>query len=176
MRACTSEPVSNDAPDLDVDAVYRAYGHVVMRRAQALLSSEQEAADVMQEVFMSLLQETTRFQGRAAVSTWLYRVTTNICINRLRDYRRRRQILDTEAMPLAPAVQPELATAWVQVRQLMEHLPDDQLNAIVYCWIDGMTHDEIAEIMQCSRRHVYNLLRRAQDQVQAREDASCTQE
>jgi RNA polymerase sigma-70 factor (ECF subfamily) len=171
MRACTSEPVSNDEPELDIDAVYRAYGHTVMRRAQALLSNEQEAADVMQEVFMSMLQETTRFQGRAAVSTWLYRVTTNMCINRLRDRRRRRELLDTEAAPLAPAVQPELATAWVQVRQLMEHLPDDQLNAIVYCWIDGMTHDEIAEIMQCSRRHVYNLLRRAQDRVQAREDA-----
>jgi RNA polymerase sigma factor (sigma-70 family) len=176
MRACTNELVSNDEPELDIDAIYRAYGHVVVRRAQALLSDEQEAIDVMHDVFESMMQEATRFQGRSSASTWLYRVTTNMCLNRLRDRRRRREILDTEAAPLAPAVQPEQATAWVQVRQLMERLPDDQLQAIVYCWIDGMTHDEIAEIMQCSRRHVHNLLRRAQAWSQNREDASCPQE
>ena len=70
---------------------------MVFRRARALLGNDADAQEAAQEVFIRWLQGIDGFQERALLSTWLYRITTNYCLNRIRDARRRRELWDDHA-------------------------------------------------------------------------------
>ncbi len=69
---------------LDVEPLYRKYGHRVLRRARQMLSDEAEAEEVLQEIVMNLLAHREQFGGRSAPSTFLYSVTAHACLSRLR--------------------------------------------------------------------------------------------
>jgi len=135
------------------------HGYLVLRRARRVLGNENEAEDVLQEVFLSLLDKPAQFEGRSALTTWLYSATTHLCLNRLRNQRTRRAILERAAPPLASHPAPGAETM-VALRLLLAQLPDAVARVAVYYYCDEMTQDEIARVMGCSRRHVGNLLER----------------
>lgn len=111
MRAQTSESLSEPepVPPLDIEAAYRAHGHLVLRRARTLLGSDAEAQEVLQEVFMTLLDEPDAYGGRSSMTTWLYRVTTNMCLNRMRNARNRQRLLDEHVAPVVHEAHQESA-------------------------------------------------------------------
>ncbi len=148
----------------DLDRVYREHGHVVLRRARRILGDEGEAQEVLQEVFLSLLDRPDQFQGRSAVTTFLYAMTTNACLNRIRDGKRRTRILAEVFVPssAAPARTPE---AGIDAALLLERLPERLARVAIYHFVDGMTHDEIAEVLGVSRRQVGNLVVRVQEEA-----------
>lgn len=165
MRAQTSEPLcqpeASALSSLDIEAAYRAHGHLVLRRARALLGDEAEAQEVLQEIFMMLLREPEVYGGRSSMTTWLYRVTTNMCLNRLRNHRTRQRLLDAHVAPAVHAARQESADTWAVVRQFLDRMPEDLARVAIFYSVDGMTHQEIAEVVGCSRRQVGNLLERA---------------
>jgi RNA polymerase sigma-70 factor (ECF subfamily) len=142
---------------LDVEATYRRHGHSVLRRARALMGNEEDARELLQEVFVSLVDHPGQFEGRSDVATWLYSATTHSCLNRLRNERTRRRLLDERAaMSLSGSGDnPEHKTL---LRQLLLRLPNELAEVAVYRYLDGMTHEEIAQLIGCSRRHVGDLL------------------
>ena len=146
--------------DLSVEEIYRRHAHMVLRRARTILGDRNEALDVTQQIFLALLDHSASFDGRSAVTTWLYRVTTNTCLNRLRDGQNRARLVQ---QMLAPDVLPRQrdASAWVMARQLLDRMPDELAQVTIYHAIDGMTQAEIAAVLGCSRRHVGHLLERA---------------
>ena len=149
----------------DVERLYRSHGQIVLRRARALLGSEADAQEALQEVFASLL--TAELRG--SVVGWLYQATTHHCLNLLRNRRTGARLLERNA-PRADAA-PANAEALAQVRQLLSRLPDEVAAAVVYHHLDGMTHDEVAEMLGCSRRKVGYLLERAGDTLARAESA-----
>ena len=143
-----------------VDKLYREHGHVVLRRARALLGAEAEARDVLQDIFVSLLQQPGQLAGVTRITAWLYRVTTHHCLNQLRNRRGRSRILGALAPPsLAAARSEQLA----EVRSLLARLPEPLAEVAVFHHVDGMTYDEIAEVLECSRRHVGYLLQQLRE-------------
>ncbi len=143
---------------LDIAALYQQHAHHVLRRARRLLASEDEAQDVLQEVFLSLVQSPERFERRSSLTTWLYSVTTHLCLNRIRNHKTRRRVLESEPPPVhAENARAEQA---LQVADWLAVLPDELAQAAVYYYVDESTHDEIASVMGCSRRHVGDLLSR----------------
>ena len=74
--------------NLDVEALYRRYGPMVMRRCMHLLNNEEEAADATQETFVRVLQHRTTLHATYP-SSLLYRIATNVCLNLMRSKRRR---------------------------------------------------------------------------------------
>ena len=72
---------------MDVEALYREYGPMVMRRCRQLLKDEDEALDVMQDVFVQVLRRGDRLNDQYP-SSLLYRIATNLSLNRIRDRRR----------------------------------------------------------------------------------------
>jgi RNA polymerase sigma-70 factor (ECF subfamily) len=83
---------------LEIEAIYRSHGPMVLRRCRQLLRDEESAADAMQETFVRVLRCRQRMQPRYP-SSLLYRIATNVCLNQLRSRRRRPT---TSADPLLP--------------------------------------------------------------------------
>ena len=160
------------APALDVEALYRRYGHSVLRRARQILASEDEAAEVLQELFTGLVARPHQFDGRSSPSTFLYAATTHACLSRLRNRRNRRRLLDEQVRPWTTGIDlrsPETTSA---IRGVLALLTDDEARAAVYHYLDGMSHTEIAEVLGCSRRHIGDLLDRVSRRLVEHKEAS----
>lgn len=139
---------------------FERYGPLVYRRALALLKDPREAEDATQEVFIKAMKNEKQFREEALVSTWLYRVTTNYCLNHLRNRRNRQRLLDERVQPAADVdTTPEPSTV-VLVRRLINEADERQARAALYVYVDGLSREEAAELLECSVRTVGNLLDR----------------
>lgn len=148
-----------------IDGLYRSYGPSVLRRARSLLGSESAAWDALHEVFVRALHNLEVFRGESSPMTWLYRITTNYCLNQLRDSGRHRTRIRQLGLVLSPASadDPELR---LTLLQLLHRIPAELCEIAVYHYIDRMTHEEIAEVMRVSRRTVGNHLKAFREKAQ----------
>lgn len=89
-----------------LDVLFHRHGALVYRRALQLLGQPDAAEEAVQEVFIRAMRAGDRFDPRARPSTWLYRITTNYCLNQIRDARRRRELIDARVDEATPASQP----------------------------------------------------------------------
>ncbi len=147
----------------ELERIYRDHGHVVLRRARRVLGDEEEARDVLQELFTRLARGAGAYDGRSAVTTWLYAATTNLCLTRLRDRKTRARLLAARG-PIDDHAPPG-AEARVALGQLLASLPVELAEVAVYYHGDGMTQDEIAEVLGCSRRRVGDLMAKLEHRV-----------
>lgn len=152
----------------DVATIYRTHGHVVLRRARRLLGNDDDARDVLQQVFVAMLKGPDRFRGDSSVTTYLYRMTTNVCLQRMRNVRVRANLLDRQVAPAYALDERSESAAETSalVRQLVASLPDELAHVAIACFVDGMTHEEIAEQVGCTRRHAGNLVEAARRALQ----------
>ena len=134
--------------------------------AGRLLADRAEAEDIAQEAMLRLWRVAPDWrQGEAKVSTWLYRVVTNLCTDRLRARKRRQtDALDQVAEPedSAPGVVAGLIEAdrMAALTAALAQLPDRQREAVVLRHIEGLTNPEIAEILQIGVEAVESLTAR----------------
>jgi len=137
-----------------VEELYRRYGAAVERRARAILGSRDAAADAVQEVFIRVLRAYEQFRGESSPMTWLYRVTTNHCLNQLRNEKRRGELLgELGGQQVASGRRMELTP---DLRRALSGLPEGVAAAGIYYYLDGMTHEEIAGALDVSRRTAGN--------------------
>jgi RNA polymerase sigma-70 factor (ECF subfamily) len=141
-----------------LDQLYRSHGPAVLRRARQILQDEAEARDALQEIFLSLANHTS-FTLRDGTTAWFYIRTTNYCLNRLRDDKNRARLRSERLAPPATSALPDVETT-VMARGLLERLPAPLAEVAVYYYCDEMTHEEIAALLGCSRRHVGHLVER----------------
>ena len=146
--------MSGGAPS--IEDLYRKYGPSVLRRARALLGDEQAARDAMQEVFVRALKSKVKFHEGVSPMTWLYRVTTNYCLNALRNQGRRLRVLSSQ--PAAETTERAGAEDLIAVKELLARVPDELAQIAVYYFVDHMKQEEIAEIVGVSRRTIGNRL------------------
>jgi RNA polymerase sigma-70 factor (ECF subfamily) len=146
--------------DIDVEAVSRRYGPMVLRRCRRLLGDEQEALDACQDVFVRIVQRRARLDGRYP-SSLLYRIATNVCLNRLRD-RRRAPVTRDEAVlyEIARAEEPGAASdARLLLDRLFGRHPESSRTIAVLHYVDGLTLEEVAEEIGMSVSGVRKRLR-----------------
>jgi RNA polymerase sigma-70 factor (ECF subfamily) len=135
--------------------LYQRSGAAVERRCRALLGDGEEARDMVQEVFLRAVRSAAAFRGEASPTTWLYRITTNLCLNRLRDRKAEVPIEIVAPALRAHGPSPEGETAARQAAEaLLDGLDRRTREAVVYRYLDGMTQDEIARVTGWSRRTV----------------------
>ena len=120
---------------------------------------EEDAEEAMQEVFVRAVRGMSRFDGRSSMSTWLYQITTNYCLNQLRDRGRRRELF---AQNVGVDIEPSAASTpeLVLLRRLLSEADEQQAQAAVYVYLDGLSHEEAAELLGVSKRTVGNLIER----------------
>lgn len=151
-----------------MEALYRTYGSMVLRRARTLLGDEHAAQDMVQEVFMKAIRAFPSFRGESSLTTWLYQVTTNHCLNTIRDGSRRRRALERRMPTREPLT--ESAEDRVGVDELLQQLPRELAEVAIYYYVDQMNQDEIATLLGISERTVRNRLRDFKDAARSRLD------
>ena len=162
-----------DARALVAD-IYARHAASVYRRALSILDNDAEANEVLQDVFVSLLERPQQFAGRSQVSTFLYSATTHLCLNRLRNQRNRARLLQERggAAVVRAAAEPD---QMARVRETLRLLPEPLAEVAVYYFVDELDHREIAEVLGCSRQRVGRLIERLHEWGRAQE-AACSAE
>jgi RNA polymerase sigma-70 factor (ECF subfamily) len=136
--------------------------------ARRMLKSPEDAEEVAQEVFLRVWTQAEKWEpGRAQFRTWLFRVATNLCLDRLR--RPRMDDLEGISEPLSADPDPEEALQQKgltqRVEKALQTLPERQRAAIVLCHYQGLTNIEAAETLDISVEAVESLLSRARRQL-----------
>lgn len=145
---------------------------VVYRQALRLLWDTAEAEDVAQEAMLRLWRIAPEWDAeRAKVTTWLYRVTANLCTDRLRRGKRVKPGLDDvpEMEDPAPSVDTKLHLDARQqaLQAALNELPERQRTAVILRHIEGLGNPEIGETLEVSVEAVESLLARGKRALKA---------
>ena len=161
---------------VDVKDLYTRYGPLVLRRCRTLLRQEEEAVDAMQDVFVRVLVHQSRLDERGC-SSLLYRIATNVCLNRLRSRRRRPE--DPQGEVLYEIAKCSSDEGAVEARSLLDRLlsrePESSAVIAVLHLHDGLTLEQVAAEVGMSVSGVRKRLRRLQEaltELKARESSS----
>jgi RNA polymerase sigma-70 factor (ECF subfamily) len=141
--------------------------------AYRFLGDREAAEDVAQEAFVRVYQSRHRYRPRAAFSTWLFHILSNLCLNETRRRKRQERALnpqdvlattspDFSASPDAHQQQQELSAA---IQRALAELPDKQRLAVLLQRFEELDYDEIARVMGISRGAVDGLLSRAKESL-----------
>lgn len=132
--------------ELDVGALSRRFGPMVLRRCRQLLRNEDEALDAAQDVFVRLIERRQRLDARYP-SSLLYRIATNVCLNKIRDRTRRPESSDEEKLfAIARAEEPGAASdARMLLDRLFNRHPESSRTMAVLHYVDGLTLEQVAE-------------------------------
>jgi RNA polymerase sigma-70 factor (ECF subfamily) len=141
------------APDATLKDLYARYGSTVYRRARALLGDPDRAQDATQEVFLRAIRAPA--EVAAYPFPWLYRVTTNLCLNNLRDGRRRGKILATWQLE---AGADDGMDDRVTVNELLAQVPEDLKEIAIHYYVGDLSRGDIAAKFGVSLRTIGNRL------------------
>jgi RNA polymerase sigma-70 factor (ECF subfamily) len=173
----------------------RVYQHKVFNVVYRIVGDRQEAEDVAQEVFVAVFKYIDSFRGESKFSTWLYRIAANRAKNRIKFLARRSQnkhqdIDDTpeskiNANPFGGQVfRPDEKALGNELHEILKDglgsLSEEHRAVIVLRDVEGMTYQEISEVLEIAEGTVKSRLYRARvtlkDYVESRYDAPVTSE
>lgn len=170
-----SPPPPNDAlsraDSQQISLLFSQHGPRVYRRALRLLGNPADAEEATQEIFIRAFRAAGSFRQQSQMTTWLYQITTNYCLNLIRDRSRRTALHEEHVAPLADdasRTEPVRPDDVVLLRRLLADADERQAAAAVYVFLDGMSHEEAASVLGVSKRTVGNLLERFQEWANAR--------
>ena len=144
---------------------------------QRLLGERAAAEDAAQEVLVRLFKKASSLEPRGQLYTWLYRVATNLCLNRLR----RRRIVRFISLgrqdeadrgwidPVDERPDPERSAAasarWRRTKRWIAELPDSQRAVLVLAKFEGMSYRQIAQVLEITEGAVESRLFRAMSRL-----------
>lgn len=140
---------------IDLTDVCRRYGASILRRCRGILGDDDEAQDALQEVFVLILKRGHQFRGDADPASWIYRITTNHCLNRLRGNKRLAdRAVHSADWADAPADPYRSYALKTELAGLLQGLDDLGQQVLVYRYLDGLTQGEVADVTGVSRRTI----------------------
>jgi RNA polymerase sigma factor (sigma-70 family) len=148
--------------DLDVEALYLRYGPMVFRRCRFLLRDESEAEDVTQDVFVQLVRREERMT-ETYPSSLLYRIATNLSLNRLRDKKRLPSLPGDELLDQIARL--DRLDAPLMLDRLFGRQPASTRTIAVLHHVDGLTFEQVASVVGLSVSGVRRRLRVLRDEL-----------
>jgi len=151
QRATSVVPSSAQFNDLVRDYSERVYNH-----AYRMLGNREDAEEATMDVFLKIHHGLSDFRGDAQLSTWIWRITTNVCLSRRAKKKAQTVSAETENVDevvadLDPAANPEMVLLKEEKREELARsiagLPEQEAAAITLFYLDGMKYEEIAAIL-----------------------------
>ncbi len=146
-----------------------------------MIQNQAIAEELAQEVFLRVYRSRATYEPTAKFTTWLFRITTHLALNWIRDQKneRRQQSLDSEApegtaplqvADLGPNVEQSMlrSARLEEIRAAISALPEKQQAAVMMHKYEEMDYSQIAGVLGCSESAVKSLLFRAYGSLRAR--------
>ncbi len=161
------------------EQIINRYQSVVYSVSYRYAENQDDASDMAQEIFLKMFRTINSFQFKSRLSTWIYRVATNTCLDLLKKRRNSlsesaysydvgyedlggnqnfAEVEDTRFMPDKKAEEAETKDV---INRAIRRLPDDYRTAVILRDIRGLSYEEIADITDCSVGTVKSRISRA---------------
>ena len=158
----------------DFHGIVRQYAERIFNHALRMVANREEAEEITEDVFMRIYRGLGSFRGDAQLSTWIWRITTNVCLTRRGRKRLQTLPLDGEEVGEGPADE----NAWANPEGLLMDqemseglarsiamLPDQEAAAITLFYLDGMSYTEIGTILGLPPGTVATALHRGRERL-----------
>ncbi|HUZ58942.1 MAG TPA: RNA polymerase sigma factor [Hanamia sp.] len=159
--------------------IVETWQDVVYNTALGLLQNAEDAEDTAQEVFMQVYESIDSFKEESKFSTWLYRITVSKSLDHIRKKKRKKRFAFIQSLYgkndelmtdppnfIHPGVSMENKENAVVLFKAIEKLSSNQKQAFVLNKIEGLSYNEIGEIMKLTDSAVDALLQRAKKNLQ----------
>lgn len=157
------------------------YQNLVYNTSISILQNAEDAEDTAQEVFIQVYHTIKQFKGESKLSTWLYRVTVTRSLDHLRAKKRKKRFAFVQSLFGAESNEPLVEqTSFVHPGVQLENkeragilfaaiakLPENQKIAFTLNKVEGLSYEEVAEVMQTSVSSVESLLFRAKNNLKS---------
>ncbi len=164
--------------------LYQLFKSRVFNTALGYLQNAAEAEELTQDVFVKIYHSAAQFEGKSSVSTWIYRITVNLSLDRLK-YRKRQKrfgfmvsLFGSDS--LVPRLElpqfdhPGVVLENKENARILFHaiqsLPEQQKTAFILSFMEELPRQEVAEVMGISLKAVESLLQRAKANLRQRLD------
>jgi RNA polymerase sigma-70 factor, ECF subfamily len=184
VRAVTTTPSTQE-----LEGQLEQYRAELIAHCYRMLASPFEAEDAVQETFIRAWRNLDRFEGRAALRSWLYKIATNVCLDMLsgRERRARPMDLGPSQEPIESNLNTRSEAAWIQpipdpavvvesnettrlaLVAALQHLPPKQRAVLILCEVLRWKASEVAELLDTSVASVNSALQRARATLEEQE-------
>jgi RNA polymerase sigma-70 factor, ECF subfamily len=167
--------------------LFERYHRRVYSLAFGMVRNADDALDVVQEAFIKAHRYLDRFEGTSSFYTWLYRIVVNLAIDHLRKHQRSRQVDFDDAMAhlesdapageegLLPRLLGSNPSQSLLRKEILQHiaaaldeLSDNHRAVLVMRELEGLSYEEMAEVMRCSKGTIMSRLFHARKNMQRR--------
>jgi len=153
--------------------LYNLFCDKVYNTAMGYVQDKQDAEEVTQDVFTNIFRNAAKFKGKAAVSTWIYRITVNASLNLIKKRKRRLAYsIDESIKSLSdfehPGILLEKKENAKVLFKVIDTLKDNQKTVFILSYIEQLPRQEVADIMELSLKAVESLLQRAKKNLRGK--------
>jgi len=130
------------------EMIYRSHAPAMYALCRRMVGDDQQARDLVQDIFVRAWERLTTFRGQSALGTWLHRLGTNVVLERMRSTKRDAlRLLDGDDATLAVLERDPGIDARIDLNAALVRLPGGARTVFVLHDIEGYSHDEIAQII-----------------------------
>lgn len=147
------------------DVLYKRYSGKVFGKCISLLKNEEAAEDAVQEIFMKILFNLSKFSGRSKFSTWLYSITYNFCIDTIRKQKKNLStaVDDIENYDVVDDVEDSFLMEMnvERLKVILGEIPTDDKSILLMKYQDELSIKEIGDILDKSESAIKMKIKRA---------------
>ncbi|MCB0652569.1 MAG: RNA polymerase sigma factor [Saprospiraceae bacterium] len=146
--------------------LYELFSDKVYNTAISYTQNVPDAEEVTQDVFTNIFRNASKFKGEAALSTWIYRITVNTSLNHIKS-KKRFSFLSFGSPSMDepdfdhPGILLEKKENARTLFKVINSLPANQKTAFILSFVEGLSRQEVADIMEMNLKAVESLLQRA---------------
>ncbi len=147
------------------ESIVEEYQGRVFRLACSILRDEAAAEDAAQEVFIKVWKSLPKFRGQSSLGTWIYAISRNTCLTRLKRERIRDTLPLEEAKIASLQSQENHADDGRDIRALVERLPEKYRQVLVMFYFEERSYEQVAEALALPMGTVKTYLHRAKKEL-----------
>ena len=139
--------------DAEVADLYYRYAGILLHRCRSILGNDEDAHDAVQETFAKVIHHSESFRKQSSPLTWMYRISTNHCLNQVRNRGgRSRKLTDRHHEVPVPTELPvdESRPDRARVLELLDDTDDQTRQVVLYIYFDDCTRQETANLVGIS--------------------------
>jgi len=140
----------------DFEAIYESYKSKVYSTAYRMLGNSTDAEDITQDVFVRVYKKLHTLRNEAVLSTWIWRITMNLCIDWLR--KKKVKMVSSEEPIVTDRSDPHLK---LTLERMISSLPDGYKSVFILHDVEGLNHKEISKVLRISEGTSKSQLHRA---------------